>query len=108
MYISPTLRDFCILKNKIMELKDKILDNSHLLKIDDTVEGKVILFEHGRLYVDLDQYGTGVIYGIEYINARDMIKRLNVGDIVSSKVILLSNDDGYVELSLKEAKQALM
>ena len=91
-----------------MELKDKIIDNSHLLNLDDTVEGKVILLEHGQLYVDLGVYGTGIIYGIEYINARDMIKRLNVGDSVSSKVIALGNNEGYIELSLKEAKQALM
>lgn len=95
-------------KNKIMELKDKIIESSQLLKVDDIVEGKVIILEHGNLYVDLGIYGTGIIYGIEYINARDIIKRLNVGDIILSKVILLGNDDGYVELSLKEAKQALM
>ena len=95
-------------KNKIMELKEKIIESSQLLKVDDIVEGKVIILEHGNLYVDLGIYGTGIIYGIEYINARDIIKRLNVSDIILSKVILLGNDDGYVELSLKEAKQALM
>lgn len=90
------------------ELENKIIKNSKILINEENIEGKVISVEHGKVYVDLGEHGTGIIYGIEYINARDMIKRLNVGDTITSKIILTSNNDGYVELSLKEAKQALM
>jgi small subunit ribosomal protein S1 len=53
-------------------------------------------------------YGTGIIYGQEYINARDMIKNINVGDSVKAKIVERENNNGYIELSLKEARQALV
>src|SRR3989344_5529183 len=77
-------------------------------EIDALVEGPVLGIEKSYVYVDLGQFGTGVIYGREFINARDVIKKLNVGDIVTAKVVERENDDGYVELSLKEARQAII
>lgn len=79
-----------------------------LVKQDDIVEGSVVAIEKAALYVDLGLSGTGIIYGIEFMNARDVIKRINIGDTISAKVIMRENADGYVELSLKEARQALM
>ena len=76
-------------------------------KEGDIVEGKVLALDRARLYVDLPPWGTGVIYGREYLNAREVIKRTNVGDTVAAKVIG-TDKDGYVELSLKEARQALL
>ena len=58
-------------------------------------------------YVDLAPFGTGIIYGREFINAKDIIKKINLGDIIKAKVVEAENEDGYIELSLKEAKQAL-
>lgn len=77
-------------------------------KDGDIVEGPVIALDRARLYIDLPPWGTGVIYGREYLNAREVIKRTNVGDIIAAKVIATSTKDGYIELSLKEARQALM
>ena len=79
-----------------------------LVRTDDIVEGTVVAIEKAALYVDLGTSGTGIIYGIEFMNARDVIKRINIGDTISAKVIMRENRDGYVELSLKEARQALM
>ena len=76
--------------------------------IGDLVEGSVIGIEKGALYIDLPPYGTGIIYGREYIAARDIIKKIGIGDNVSAKVIDTNNENGYIELSLKEAKQALI
>ena len=71
------------------------------------VEGPVILIEKSSVFVDLSPYGTGIIYGREFINAKDIIKKISIGDIIRAKVVETENDDGYIELSLKEAKQAL-
>ncbi len=79
-----------------------------LVKQDDIVEGTVVAIQKAALYVDLGLSGTGIIYGAEFMNARDVIKRINIGDMISAKVILRENKEGYVELSLKEARQALM
>ncbi|MDQ5957126.1 MAG: hypothetical protein QG614_101 [Patescibacteria group bacterium] len=78
------------------------------IKFGDVVEGVVIAIERSAVYVDLGIYGTGFIYGIEYINAREIIKKINIGDTISAKVILTENADGYVELSLHEARTALI
>ncbi len=78
------------------------------LKLGDIVEGPVISLDRARLYIDLPPYGTGVIYGREYLNAREVIKRTNVGDRIAAKVIDINSKEGYIELSLKEARQAIM
>ena len=74
----------------------------------DLVEGVVIGKLRSSLYVDLQPYGTGIIYGREYIMVRDLIKKIHHGDSVSAKVVDVNNKEGYIELSLKEAKQALV
>ncbi len=77
--------------------------------IGDLIEAPVIGIVKMALYVDLKPYGTGVIYGREFINARDVIKKINVGDIITAKVVEIETpEDGYVGLSLKEARQALV
>lgn len=80
----------------------------NLPSVGDLVEGPVIGIEKSRLYVDLQPYGTGIIYGREFIGARDIIKKINPGDIIAAKVVEVENDDGYIELSLKEARQAMI
>ncbi len=76
-------------------------------EVDSLVEGAVISVEKSSVYVDLAPYGAGIIYGREFINAKDIIKKISIGDIIKAKVVERENEDGYVELSLKEAKQAL-
>lgn len=80
----------------------------HRPQKEELVDGPVIAVDKAAVYVDLAPFGTGVIYGREYINARDIIKKINVGDSIKAKVVETENDDGYIELSLKEAKQALI
>jgi len=76
--------------------------------VGDLVDGKVILSSRGRVFVDLPPFGTGIIYGREYINARDIIKKITPGDTIAAKIVDFENPDGYIELSLKEARQALI
>jgi small subunit ribosomal protein S1 len=77
-------------------------------QVDDLVEGPVISIDKGAVYVDLPPFGTGIIYGREFQNARDIIKRINVGDTVNGKVVGVGGKDGYIEISLKEARQAII
>jgi small subunit ribosomal protein S1 len=72
----------------------------------DLVEGTIIAINRGRVYVDLPPFGTGIIYGREYLNAADVLRKANPGDIISAKVVDPAGHDGYIELSLKEARQA--
>ncbi len=77
-------------------------------EMDALVEGIVIGIEKSSVYVDLAPFGTGIIYGREFINARDIIKKIGLGDVVKAKIVDPENENGYIELSLKEAKQALI
>jgi len=87
----------------------KMLDKVELPpQVDALVEGPVISIQKSSVYIDLTPFGTGIIYGREFINAKDIIKKVNIGDVVKAKVVSTDNDEGYIELSLKEAKQALI
>ncbi|HEY4511630.1 MAG TPA: S1 RNA-binding domain-containing protein [Candidatus Paceibacterota bacterium] len=83
-------------------------DSVTVPSVGDLVEGSVIGIEKNGVFIDLPPYGTGIIYGKEYLQARDIIKRLNIGDSVAAKVVDVDNKEGYIELSLKEARQALI
>lgn len=76
--------------------------------VDDVIEGPVISVDKGAVFIDLAPFGTGIIYGREFINARDIIKKINIGDIVAGKVVAIGGKEGYIEISLKEARQALI
>ncbi len=75
-------------------------------KIGDNVEGVVIANERNRLYIDLAPFGTGIIFGREYLIIKDLIKDMVPGVRITAKVIDTEGEDGYIELSLKEAKEA--
>ncbi|MSU74795.1 30S ribosomal protein S1 [Candidatus Kaiserbacteria bacterium] len=72
----------------------------------DLVEGTIIAMNRGRVYIALPPFGTGLIYGREYLNAADVLRKANPGDTISAKVVDPAGRDGYIELSLKEARQA--
>ena len=58
------------------------------------------------MYLDLSPFGTGIIFGREFLVIKDIIKTINIGDEISAKVVEKEGEKGYIELSLKEARQA--
>ncbi len=87
----------------------KMLEKTNMPPVDEAlVEGTVLAIEKSAVYVDLAPFGTGIIFGREFMNAKDIIRKVAVGDTVKAKIVLAENEDGYMELSLKEAKQALI
>lgn len=75
----------------------------NILKPGDLAEGVLIEKVTKAAYFDLGPFGTGIVYGLEFMNASQILKSLNVGDKVAAKVIDSENEKGYVELSLTEA-----
>src|SRR3990167_7507637 len=119
--INPTPTPAVVEKPKKIKTKNKDLsgDEAHTLhqmfqgspvppSLGDIVEGKVITIDKSGVYIDLSPIGTGIIYGREYQNAKDVIKKMNQGDIIAAKVVDTNHPQGYFELSLKEARQALI
>lgn len=76
--------------------------------LDDVVEGPVVALGRARVFVDLHPFGTGIIYGREYLSARETLKNVHLGDTITAKVVGTENAEGYIELSLREARQALI
>ncbi len=74
----------------------------------DIVEGTVSAIGRARVFIELHPFGSGIIYGREYMNARDILRKVSLGDSIAAKVVDAGNEDGYIELSLKEARQALI
>jgi small subunit ribosomal protein S1 len=74
----------------------------------EIIEGTVSAIGRARVYVELPPFGQGLIFGREYMNARDILRKVSVGDTIAAKVVESGNEDGYIELSLKEARQALI
>lgn len=97
--------------NSLVELDSytkMLVEAMPTIKVGDVVDGIVLAMTNTAVYVDLGPIGTGRIYGIEYINTRDLIKKMNIGDSISAKVLEREDADGYIDLSLKEAKHALI
>lgn len=87
-------------------VKDEI--NIPVPKLNDLIEGTVIGIEDAMLFVDMSPFRTGVIYGREFNNARETIKALKEGDKIVTKITEMETEEGYLSLSLKEAKQEII
>ncbi len=77
-------------------------------KTGDLAKGNIIEQKGSSVYVNLGPYGTGIIYGREYINARETIRSLRPGDEITAKIVDVNGEGGYIELSLKEAGQEIV
>lgn len=77
-------------------------------RAEDLIEGEVLKQKGAVLFVNLGVFGTGIIYGREFNNARELIKSFKPGDKITTKIVSIENEDGYVELSLKEAGQEII
>ena len=74
-----------------------------LAKINEIVEGKIVSKGRSSVFLDLGSLGTGIVYGREFLNAKETLKNLKVGESLFVKIVDLENDEGYVELSLSQA-----
>jgi ribosomal protein S1 len=101
------------LKNKLatkpeMEnlLNDK--DAPKLLKVGEVAKGTVIEIGSNIIYIDLGPAGTGAIYGCRKFEGLSMFKDLKSGDSISATVVDIENEDGCVEMSLKETSSEMV
>ena len=85
----------------------KTTDVANPLSVGSTVEGKVVARDRSSLFIDLGINGTGIIYGREFYAVKDIVKNLELGDKVYAKIVELENDEGYKELSLRDATKEI-
>lgn len=71
----------------------------------DLIEAKLLNKTPKTAYFDLGKFGTGVICGIEFLNAKNILKNIETEQTVSAKIVLIDNEEGFTELSLADARQ---
>jgi len=87
-----------------------MLNKNDLLKppkLGEIAQGKIIGKGRASVFLDLGIWGTGIIYGKEFYEAKNKLKDLKIGDSVFTKIIDLENEEGYIELSLTMAGKEL-
>jgi len=70
--------------------------------VGEVIKGNVLEIGSSIIYVDLGPVGTGVIYGYGKFDGLSMMKDLKVGDPISATLVDLENEDGYLEMSLRQ------
>jgi len=69
----------------------------------DLIEAALLLKKPKAVYFDLGKFGTGIVCGLEYQNAKDILKSIESGEKISAKVVAVDNEEGFIELSLAGA-----
>ncbi|MEK9173764.1 MAG: S1 RNA-binding domain-containing protein, partial [Patescibacteria group bacterium] len=78
----------------------------HLLEIPevgDVVIGTVLYVASSSALIDLGGLGTGIVLGKEMRDGLGLEGKLKVGTQVSATLMDFENEDGYIELSIREA-----
>lgn len=60
--------------------------------------------QHAHFF-DLGRAGTGIVYGLELMNAYDVVKVIKPGDTILAKIVDAENEEGYAELSINETSK---
>ncbi len=76
-------------------------------KLGDVVSGRIIGIKGSAIFIDLGAIGAGIIYGREFYEAKNFLKSLKLGKEIFAKVLDLDNEEGYIELSVKQAEREL-
>lgn len=80
------------------------IDQTQIPKPGDLVEGKITEIGRQAIYLDLGSLGMGVIWGRE-LKAPSALDEFEIGDKISARVVGPEDEEGYLELSLREARE---
>ena len=76
-----------------------------LPRVGAVITGHVLDKGRNTLYLDLDHFGVGVVYGKELFDDADTFRNSKIGDPVQATVQNFDNEDNMVELSLRSASE---
>ena len=71
--------------------------------VGDVVQGTVVFVAPSSALIDLGPMGTGIVLGKEMRDGLGPEGKLKVGTTVSATLMDYENEDGYIELSIREA-----
>ncbi len=75
-----------------------------LPKVGQVLTGDIIGISKNSVLIDLGALGTGIVYPGEFYDNPNLQKALKAGQQVSAVLLDLENEEGYRELSLKQAQ----
>jgi small subunit ribosomal protein S1 len=73
------------------------------LKEGDSAEAVLLYKDSQKAFFDIEKRGTGILYGVEILNAKDILKNIEVGQKCTVTIICPENEEGYIEVSLIKA-----
>lgn len=76
-------------------------------KIGEIVKGRVVGRGKSSVFVDLGNWGAGIIYGREFLRAKEVLKKVKEEDELFVKIVDLENDEGFLEVSALEADREI-
>ena len=82
--------------------KDNVIS---LSSIGSFVEGFILEKKERALYIDLSPYGTGIIQGVNYLETKSYIKKLEKGTKVLVKILDWNNEEGLIEMALQNLEK---
>jgi len=85
-------------------LMGKLLGNQAISfpQVGDVIKGSVIEVGTNSIFLDIEPFGTGIVLGREIKDGMGSGK-IKIGSEVSATITDLENEDGFIELSIREA-----
>ncbi|PJE50359.1 MAG: 30S ribosomal protein S1 [Candidatus Yanofskybacteria bacterium CG10_big_fil_rev_8_21_14_0_10_36_16] len=94
------------IQHSSVSMKDLLTQaNFDLPKEGDVVKGEIISVSKNNIFIDLGAFGTGIVYPGEFYDNLNMQKTLIPGQKISAILIDIETEDGFRELSLKQAQK---
>lgn len=87
------------------EKKEGIKIKVKSLNLGSILEGVIISKKKGEIFIDLSPFGVGRLYGIFYIQSKEIAQKVKVGDRVGVQVVGFDDGYGNLEVVLKDTLQ---
>lgn len=102
--MSKTRKSLKAEKAGIMEkLLQTEQENLLIPKKGEAIKGLIVDIGSNAIYIDLGQFGVGVVRGEELQTGISSVKDFKIGDTITAVVEELDNEQGMVELSFRQA-----
>lgn len=94
-----------VVQSAVKSMKDLLAkEEFQLPRIGQILTGRIISVSKSSVMVDLGAAGIGIVYPGQFYDNLDRVKALKSGEEVSAILLELENEEGYRELSLKQAQ----
>jgi len=85
--------------------QEKYKDFLRIPKEGDFVKGKVVQKSKGGVVLELGNFKMGIIKKDDLIWFDQSTSKIEIGDEITAKIVNLENEEGFVDLSLREAAE---